>query len=264
MVLGDERMENEKIGKYIAIKRKEKGLTQNELAQKLQVTDRAISKWERGRGCPDISLLEPLSNLLEVSVLELLHGEDIIKDENQVLICLLKKEEIRIKRWKIFSYVLINLFLILFSSIFYLGVILPQIVDSSAKLNSYTIVSKSMEPKYGIYDIVYTKKIPFEKLKVNDVIAYLDEVNQIVVIHRVYDKKNDDHEECLVTKGDNNNKIDEDCVFSSKYLGKVVFHVPLFGKFLKENKKISPVLSMMLILGIGSIIYLDYLGIKKK
>ena len=53
-------MDYDKIGKFIAASRKEKELTQNELAEKLNITDRAVSRWERGKGCPDISLLEDL------------------------------------------------------------------------------------------------------------------------------------------------------------------------------------------------------------
>ena len=55
--------------------RKEKNLTQKELAQSLDVTDKAISKWERGLSCPDISLLIPLAKVLDVSTSELLNGE---------------------------------------------------------------------------------------------------------------------------------------------------------------------------------------------
>ena len=68
-------MNTEKIGKFISIKRKEKNYTQKELALKLGVTDRAVSKWERGLGCPDISLLEDLSKILDISIVELLNGE---------------------------------------------------------------------------------------------------------------------------------------------------------------------------------------------
>lgn len=55
--------------------RKERGLTQKELAQRLHVTDKAVSKWETGRGFPDLKLLEPLAQTLEVSLVELLQGE---------------------------------------------------------------------------------------------------------------------------------------------------------------------------------------------
>lgn len=68
-------MDNTKIGTFIKNLRKEKNLTQKELANKLNITDRAISKWERGLGCPDISLLEQLAIILDVTVLELLKGE---------------------------------------------------------------------------------------------------------------------------------------------------------------------------------------------
>ena len=54
-------MEKEKIGKYIRKKRIEKGMTQQQLAEKIQVTEKAVSRWETGRGVPDISLLEPLA-----------------------------------------------------------------------------------------------------------------------------------------------------------------------------------------------------------
>lgn len=68
-------MDNERIGTFIKDLRKEKGMTQKELADALHITDRAVSKWERGLNAPDIALLEPLSELLEVSVGELIRGE---------------------------------------------------------------------------------------------------------------------------------------------------------------------------------------------
>lgn len=68
-------MDQQKMGKFISMLRKEKGLTQQELAEKLGITDKAVSKWERGLGCPDISLLTPISELFDVSINELLLGE---------------------------------------------------------------------------------------------------------------------------------------------------------------------------------------------
>ena len=73
-------MNYETIGKFIQSKRKEKGLTQKELAEKLGVTDKAVSKWERGLGCPDVSILEILAKELDTSILEILKGR-IIEDE---------------------------------------------------------------------------------------------------------------------------------------------------------------------------------------
>lgn len=68
-------MDNQKFGAFVAELRREKHWTQAELAQKLDVTDKAVSKWERGAGFPDIKLLEPLAEVLDVSVLELMQGE---------------------------------------------------------------------------------------------------------------------------------------------------------------------------------------------
>lgn len=67
-------MNNEATGALIRELRKEKGLTQKELAQRLHVTDRAVSKWERGLCAPDIALLEPLAQALGATVLELISG----------------------------------------------------------------------------------------------------------------------------------------------------------------------------------------------
>ena len=68
-------MDYEKTGRFLQELRKENGLTQLALAERLGVTDRAVSKWERGKGFPDVSLLKPLAEVLDVSVSELLDGE---------------------------------------------------------------------------------------------------------------------------------------------------------------------------------------------
>ena len=68
-------MDRTKTGALIAAARKEQNMTQKELAEALHVSDRAVSKWERGAGFPDISLLEPLADALGLGVLDLLRGE---------------------------------------------------------------------------------------------------------------------------------------------------------------------------------------------
>ena len=75
-------MNNIKFGMNIARLRKEKGLTQKELAVKLNVTDKAVSRWERGVGFPDISSLCPLAEALGVKVSTLLDAED---DEEELI-----------------------------------------------------------------------------------------------------------------------------------------------------------------------------------
>lgn len=73
-------MNQEKIGVFIAKLRKEKNMTQQELANKLGVTDRAISNWENGRRLPDYSLFKDLCDILSISINELFAGEKILSE----------------------------------------------------------------------------------------------------------------------------------------------------------------------------------------
>ena len=70
-----------KIGKFISECRKEKKLTQSQLAEKMNITDKAVSKWENGKSLPDISLLLPLCEILGISLNELFIGEHIPDDK---------------------------------------------------------------------------------------------------------------------------------------------------------------------------------------
>ena len=92
-------MDQIKIGKFIAKKRKALSLTQRELAEKLHVSDKAISKWETGNGLPEVSLMMPLCEILEISVNELLSGEKLneakyhAKAEENIMNLMKEKEE---------------------------------------------------------------------------------------------------------------------------------------------------------------------------
>ena len=74
-------LEQEKIGKYIAQKRKGIGLTQKELAERVGLTDKAVSKWERGKSIPDHDVMRELCRVFDISVNELLSGEDIVSED---------------------------------------------------------------------------------------------------------------------------------------------------------------------------------------
>ena len=74
-------MDQLKIGKFIADERKRKGYTQKQLSEKLEISDKTISKWERGNGFPEVSLLLPLCNELEITVNELLSGERVSEED---------------------------------------------------------------------------------------------------------------------------------------------------------------------------------------
>lgn len=117
-------MEQAKVGRFIAECRKNKNMTQAELAEKLNITDRAISKWETGKGMPDSSIMLELCNELDISVNELLSGEMIdMNNYNEIaektLLEMAKKEEIQNKR------LMTSMWTILVTSIiFYIGILL--------------------------------------------------------------------------------------------------------------------------------------------
>ena len=92
-------MEQAKIGKLIAKRRKELKMTQEELANKLHVTNKTISRWENGNYMPDLSIIVELSNILNISTYELLTGEikqttSNIETETRILFSLSEEEKI--------------------------------------------------------------------------------------------------------------------------------------------------------------------------
>ena len=106
-------MDQVKIGNFIKECRKELGITQYELADKLNVSFKTISKWECGKGLPDVSLLLPLCNELKINVNELLSGERLLNEEYKEkaednLIDIIKKEREENKK-KIMIEVLIGI-----------------------------------------------------------------------------------------------------------------------------------------------------------
>lgn len=75
-------IDKEAFGTFLSQLRKEKGMTQKDLAQQLFVSDKAVSKWERGLSLPDVTLLQPLTDLLGVTISELLRGQRIPQEES--------------------------------------------------------------------------------------------------------------------------------------------------------------------------------------
>lgn len=126
-------MNKEKFGSYLSMLRKKNGLTQVELAEKIHVTDKAVSKWERGIGLPDISNIEPLADALGVSVLDIMKSEDTQREtfdekdveavKNAIMLAKLQKNRIKMK---IVSVVMIY---IAFKAIF--GIFIDNSIPSS-------------------------------------------------------------------------------------------------------------------------------------
>ena len=112
-------MDQIKIGKFIFNCRKEKGLTQEQLAEKLGVTSKSISRWENGNTMPDYSLLKDLCNELDINVNELLSGEkikgnDYMNKSEENLIKLRKQIDKRKKVLTIISYVFMAIIIVAF------------------------------------------------------------------------------------------------------------------------------------------------------
>ena len=105
-------MNQVKIGKFISECRKNKKMTQAELAEKLNITDRAISKWETGKGMPDSSIMLDLCKELGITVNELLSGEmiemnDYDKKTEELLLQMAKKEEEKNRKLLVSMYVIL-------------------------------------------------------------------------------------------------------------------------------------------------------------
>ena len=103
------------IGSYIAKKRKEQNLTQEQLAQQLGVSNKTISKWENGKCMPDYSIIETLCEALGVTLPELMDGEDAadssvrVYDEEQILDLLRRTQELERQKSVLYGLVLIVL-----------------------------------------------------------------------------------------------------------------------------------------------------------
>lgn len=118
-------IDNQKFGAFVAMLRKEKGYTQKELAERLFLSDKAVSKWERGLSLPDIALLEPLAQILDVTVAE-------------IPLCLYLT-----RKTGLFLPIILNTIL---------GIFLPIILGNTAAwwFVSYCYVAKLAEPLMGI------------------------------------------------------------------------------------------------------------------
>ena len=98
------------IGRFIAASRKAQGLTQRQLADKLGISDKTVSKWERGKGLPEVGLMLPLCASLDITVNDLLSGERVSgtnyqKKAEENMMNLMKENEEN-KRWMILSVIL--------------------------------------------------------------------------------------------------------------------------------------------------------------
>lgn len=158
-------MNQVKIGKFIAECRKNKKLTQADLAEKLNITDRAISKWETGKGMPDSSIMLDLCNELDITVNELLSGEMIEmnnydKKAEELLLKMAKREEEQNKKLLFSMYaIMIISMMFYFSTIFIAGYFLPEgpkqlivIITSTIIFMIAIFIALKLEVDAGYYE----------------------------------------------------------------------------------------------------------------
>ena len=142
-----------KIGKFIAYCRKERKITQEQLAEKLYITDRAVSKWERGLSLPDADKMIELCNILNISVNELLIGEKIMKEEygkktEELLIELTKKGEEKDKKLFVNMWVLLITNFIFYMAILILG---ANTLGEGVPFGILTVISTIIFVSVGFY-----------------------------------------------------------------------------------------------------------------
>ena len=159
-------MDLNKISNFIKQKRKELGITQDELAEKLFVTEKAISRWETGRDTPDISLLLPLSKELNIEVSELLNGEENKKPKDNIEQLLEYNEITKKNRFNIqFKLVVFFYVLSILSFLFYLRFEYDSNVELNYFVRLFIMVIASIFVIIGnkIYGNNYAEKIEDKK-----------------------------------------------------------------------------------------------------
>lgn len=135
-------MNQEKIGKFIAKNRKDKGLTQEALAEKLGISTNAVSKWERGISFPDVSLFKKLCSELDISIEELINGEKSKSTESKdkaIIASLEEKTKIEKKSKKKILVLSIFILLIVTISIFYSSTLKINLINESSELYDIAI-----------------------------------------------------------------------------------------------------------------------------
>ena len=155
-------MNQEKIGKFISEKRKEINLTQEQLAAKLNISKNAVSKWERGLNLPDVSIMQDVCNILNITLNELFIGENIPDDkfkevsDNNLLNALenssftLKEKVMYYKK----KWLKEHISIIIFSFIFWIGIIIGLKFN---EVNNYVLgFIGGMLPVF-IYIILYNR-----------------------------------------------------------------------------------------------------------
>ncbi len=158
-------MDLNKISNFIKLKRKELGITQEELAEKLFVTEKAVSRWETGRGTPDISLLIPLSKELNIDVSELLSGEANPKNQNEIEQLIKYNEVTKANKFNLQLKLIVLYVLSILTFLFYLRFEYDPAVELNYFIRLFLTVIASFLIIVGnkIYENNYAEKNDYKK-----------------------------------------------------------------------------------------------------
>ena len=148
-------MNQEKIGKFISKSRKKQNLTQEQLAEKLGVSNRSVSRWECGKNLPDVSLYKPLCEILGITINDLISGELISKEQYETkatenVINAMKKVDRLQKKKKILIGVIVLLTLLIIA--FLLCIKLPYKMGDTLKYDG-RVIKCNFENDHFIYEI---------------------------------------------------------------------------------------------------------------
>lgn len=192
-------MNYDKIGKFIQEKRKEKNLTQKELAEKIGVTDRAVSKWERGVGCPDVSILEILSKELDCSILEILKGRKI---ENEIIKVTEADDYVKdsmniskqITKEKIISYinkVLVTTIIFIFILLSYLNIVQIKYLNTEYQYKTEYYENKKIQELINTLEkninIIKNDQGKYSNEDYQKITSQLENMDKIIKSSKIYD-----------------------------------------------------------------------------
>ena len=154
-----------KIGQYIAEKRKAKDMTQLELANALHLSEKTISKWECGKGFPEVSTVLPLCAILEITANELLSGQDLKSEalkkehtEQNILNLLHSKSDYTLKKWAVILIALLSILLIVTMAILLPYMKLPIWAEIIIMVLTLSVFIVSMIPLCAISNSMGTFK----------------------------------------------------------------------------------------------------------
>ncbi len=200
-------MNQEKIGKFIATCRKKQNLTQEQLAEKLGVTDKSVSRWENGKSMPDVSLFKSLCEVLNITINELLSGEKINSDlcnqktDKNIQTTFNQKKKLK----RIFKIIVI-IFIVLFSIFVFHKLYPPGNIsnysshfeldnkhsqtDIQGAIHTFTLYFQKNFRNSSLIQVYYYND--YEKLEKKWQQSALENYNDILVLYVNYRKKSID------------------------------------------------------------------------